>query len=190
MLKTLSVNLQRSIKSVKLLENYNVNIELPAVEQMAAAEKTEQNKLAAELEVQRRLYDDTNRTLKALVAKLNNFYEEVFAGHKEQIARLSVEIARKVLMQKVKDGDYEIESIVKEVLSNAPSRQDVVIYVNPEDLAACQKVQDDDTFEDIKFSADSNIERAECRLESPKGIIKSLINEHLEQIEKTLTKTD
>ncbi len=123
--------------------------------------------------------------------KVNEFQENLFKEHKEEIAKLSVEIARKILVQKVQEGDYEIESIVKEALKNAPTHQDVVVHLNPEDLVQCQKLQRDDatgTLAGIKFVSDPNIGRAECLLETPKGIIESLIDEHLERIGKALEK--
>jgi flagellar biosynthesis/type III secretory pathway protein FliH len=129
------------------------------------------------------------QALNSIIAKLNQFCDTLFAEHKEEIAKLSVEIARKVLMQKVQDGDYEIESIVKEALKNAPTRQDVVVHLNPEDHILCQKAQQDEpngALAGIKFISDPNIGRAECMLETPKGIIESLIDGHLERIGKAL----
>ena len=131
----------------------------------------------------------TCQTLKALTDKLNQFYDKLFAEHKEEIARLSVEIARKILGQQVQNGDYEIESIIKEALTNAPTRQDVVVHLNPEDHVLCQKAQQDEpngALEGIKLISDPNIGRAECLLETPKGIVESLIDEHLERIGKAL----
>ena len=127
------------------------------------------------------------------MTKLNHFYETVFAEQKEEITKLSMEIARKVLMQKVEDGDYKIESIIKEALNNAPTHQDVVVHLNPEDLADCQKVlgeNPDSDLSNVKFVSDSKIGRAECLLESPKGIVESLINEHLDRISKALKKAE
>jgi len=189
MLKTVLVNLERPIKSAEVLDNYGSNVELSAAEQTALS-KAEQKRLLDELEAQKRLYEDANRILEAVTSKLNQFCDELFAGHKDQIAGLSVEIARKVLMRKVEDGDYQIESIIKEVLINSPTQQDITIYLNPEDLEACRRAGGDEDFAGVKFAADATIKRAECRLQSPKGIIKSLIDEHLEQIEKTLKKTE
>jgi flagellar biosynthesis/type III secretory pathway protein FliH len=133
------------------------------------------------------------RTLNAVVARLNQFCDTLFAEHKEEIAKLSVEIARKILLQKVQDGDYEIEGIVKEALNNAPTHQDVVVHLNPEDHLVCQKAQQDEPNGDlagIKFVSDQNIGRAECLLETPKGIIESLIEEHLERIANALKKAE
>lgn len=127
--------------------------------------------------------------LKILIEKLNQFYDKLFVEHKEEIAKLSVEIARKVLSRQVQDGDYEIESIIKEALENAPTRQDVVVHLNPEDHTVLQKARQDEPDCDlagIKFVSDPNIGRAECLLETPKGTVASLIDEHLERIGNAL----
>ena len=187
MSRTLTVHLERPIISAGILDGYNSNAKSSVTDGMNPTVNVEQTT------AQKNLYSDLCRTLEGLVAKVNRFYDEIFAGQKEEIAKLSVEIARKILMQKVRDGDYEIESIVKEALKNAPTHDSLVVHLNPEDLAACQKAQEDDangTLDGIKLVADANIGRAECVLESDKGVIKSLIDEHLEQIEKALKKTE
>ena len=131
--------------------------------------------------------------LQSLADKLNQFYDKIFVEHKEQIAKLSVEIARKILAQKVQEGDYQIESIVKESIKNSPTRQNMVVHLNPEDLAAYEKLQQDEgsgSLAGIEFIGDPNIGRAECLVESAKGTIESLINEHLERIGKALAKVE
>lgn len=147
--------------------------------------------LEQQLDAQKAAFLQVNQMLQGIVGKLNEFCEGAFAAHKDEIARLSVEIARKILVQKVENGDYEIESIVKEALSNAPARQDVVAHLNPEDLSIYQKLRKDEPGEDltgVKFVPDANIGRAECLLETPKGIIESLIDQHLEQVGNALKK--
>jgi len=189
---TFALNLAKPIKSVSILDGYSSNAQSSVINNMDSAVNTEQAELIEDLKAQKRLFSDTCRTVQCVAAKLNQVYDEIFTEHKEEIAKLSVEIARKILMQKIQDGDYEIESIVKETLKNAPAHQDLIVYLNPEDLAVCQKAQADNDSESlvgIKFVADPNIGRAECVLESQKGIIRSLIDEHLDQIEKALKKT-
>ncbi len=143
--------------------------------------------------MQKATFSQVCRALKSLVDKLNKFYDEVFAGHKEEIAKLSVEIARKILLQQVQEGNYEIESIVKEAIKNSPTHQDIVANLNPEDLAQLQALQKEDAtgdFAGVKFVSDPNIGKAECRLETPKGVIESLIDEQLERIGNALKKTE
>jgi len=193
---TFTVNLARPITSVKILDpcsHPSVAGGTFSSERDAAAVDAPQIKLMQDSDNEKAGVTQLCRTLKGLVDKLNQFYDKVFSEHREEIARLSVEIARKVLVQKVQQGDYEIESIVKEVLKNAPTRQDVVVHLNPEDLVQCQKVQQEDStgaLSGIKFVADPKIGRAQCLLETPKGIIESVIDEHLEQIGKALEKAE
>ena len=124
----------------------------------------------------------TVAALKAAAAKLNEFLERMVTGHREAIARLSVEIARKILVQKVSDKDYEIASIVTEALKNAPSHQDIVVHLNPEDLGRFQDLKETETvFAGVKFAADGKVGCAECVVETPKGIVESVIEGHLER---------
>jgi flagellar biosynthesis/type III secretory pathway protein FliH len=186
MSQTLTVHLEKAIASVRILgdsgphpcEGENEGSGQPPIRDLQA-EKTG--------------FSQTCRTLNAVIARLNQFCDTLFAEHKEEIAKLSVEIARKILLQKVQDGDYEIEAIVKEALNNAPTREDVVVHLNPEDHLLCRKAQQDEPNGDlagIKFVPDQNIGRAECLLETPKGIIESLIEEHLERIANALKKAE
>ena len=196
MSQTLTVHLAKPITSVRILDHHlqpaGRNGSFGSEENRSAAE-TQQAKLVEDLERQKAEAVQVCRILRELIEKLNQFCDKLFAEHKEEIDKLSVEIAKKILVQKVEEGDYEIESIVKEALKNAPTRQDVVVHLNPEDLVQCQKAQQDKqggALTGIKFVSDPNIGRAECLLETGKGIVKSLIDEHLERIGKALKKAE
>ncbi|MFZ2149373.1 MAG: FliH/SctL family protein [Sedimentisphaerales bacterium] len=186
MSQTLTIHLERPIASAKIMDD---SAGLGGVNSKANAEQI----LIQDSKAQKSAFSQACQALNAVAARLNECYEKVFVEHKEEIAKLSVEIARKILMQKVEDGAYEIESIVKEALNNAPTRQDIVVHLNPEDFAQCRKAQQDEAegvLAGIKFVSDPKIGRAECLLESPKGIIESLINEHLEKVGKALKKAE
>lgn len=190
MSQTITLQLERPIRTVRISDNTGSG-RSPGLKKASSLTDVEQTGSPQALDIQRGEYSDVCRILKVLVDKLNQFHDKIFAEHKEEIAKFSVEIARKILVQKVEDGNYEIESIVKEALSNSPTRQDVVVHLNPKDLAKCRKLQESDESGDlsgVKFVADSNIERAECLLESPKGIIESAIDEQLERIAEALKK--
>jgi len=194
MSQTIAVHFDKPIVSAKVLDG-NANGVGSRLSDRAggySGANTEQI-LMQDLEAQKAAFSQACQTLNGVIAKLNQFCDKVYVEHKEEIAKLSVEIARKILMQKVEDGNYEIESIVKEALKNAQGHQDVVVHLNPEDLAKCQKAQQDEpsgVLAGIKLVSDPNIGRAECVLESPEGIIKSLIGENLERIGKALKKAE
>lgn len=182
---SITVNLSRPVASVKVWdgdpesvggEQANSQVDAPTVP-------------SPELEAQKTMFSQASQALNDAAVKLNEFYDKVFADHAESVAKLSVEIARKILMQKVENGDYQIESIIKKAIENAPVRHDVVVHLNPEDYAQSRDVlqnEQDGTFIGIQFVSDPKIERAECLLETPKGIVKSLIAENLERIGQAL----
>ena len=202
---TLTINVAKPVTSVEILDNYRACPPCNTPQNdphdgastssghsgLNSAEETQQHKFVMDAEKQKAESAHLCQTLNCLVDKLNQFYDEVLARHKVEISKLSAEIARKILMHKVQKGDYEIESIVTEVLEHAPTRQAVVVHLNPADLGHCQKLQRDDptgAFAEIQFVSDPNIGRAECLLETPKGIIKSFIEEHMERISQALEK--
>jgi flagellar assembly protein FliH len=142
-----------------------------------------------ELEIQKQRYEQATQVIEAAAEKLHRVYEKMIVEHRQAIAKLAVEIARKILAQKVKDGDYQIESIIQEALNNSPTRQNVVVRLNPQDLARCQQMQQGDgAFASVKLVADPDIGPAQCVIDTPKGKVESLIDEHLEQVARALAK--
>jgi len=133
------------------------------------------------------------RLVKNIAEKLNGVYEETIARSRSDIARLAVEIARKILMRETDNGHYAIQALVEEALKCAPTRQDIVVRVNPQDLPSCQRLQQDDPngpLVGLEFVADWSIARADCLVETPKGIVKSFIEERLARIGEALTQVE
>jgi len=178
MTQTVTIRVEKPVTSATLLDE--AGQEAPTTPPEAAGlQETEKENLAT-----------VCRALQEAVNKINRSQENIFDGYKGQIVKLSVEIARKILAQKIAKGDYEIESIIQEALKNAPTRQQVVVRLNPDDLAQLRKARQGGTAGDIEFVADVSIGRAQCVVETPKGIIESLIDEHLEQIGEMLKKVE
>jgi flagellar biosynthesis/type III secretory pathway protein FliH len=194
MSEQLSIILSKPIKSVNILDYQQKPIEPDSnhITSETVLKQTDSSNdfiRKQDMEHQKSELSQVCQTLQCVTEKLQNFYDKIFMEHQEQIARLSVEIARKILSQKVEKGDYEIETLIKEVLSKSPTRHDIDIHLNPEDLTNLQNtLQDKPLFAGIIFTSNPNVGRAECFLKSPKGNIESSINEHLEQIYEVLKK--
>lgn len=177
MSQTITIQLERPIGSANLFGSPAQNIKAGSTSVGSAAGNENMTRLC--------------QVLQSASDKVNEFQDVMFKGHKEQIAKLSVEIAKKILVREIKNGNYDIEAIVSKTLNSAPTRRDLVVYLNPEDLGKLQKVQKDGgSLSGIAFAEDANIGKAECRLESPKGRIASLIDDQLIRIEEALTKVE
>jgi flagellar biosynthesis/type III secretory pathway protein FliH len=152
-------------------------------------EEENEASLTVNLEKQKQQYDRALQSLESAAEKMHTVYEKMIVEHRQAIAKLAVEIARKILAQKVKDGDYQIESIIQEALNNAPAHQDVVVRLNPADYARCQQMpKSDGALASVKLIADSKIGAAECVIETPRGKVESLIDDHLEHVARALSK--
>jgi flagellar assembly protein FliH len=175
----LTLKLAMPIDSIKVTESQG----------MAVEPGTSPADLQGELEIQKQRYEQAMQVLEAAAEKLHRVYEKMIVEHRQGIAKLAVDIARKILAQKVKDGDYQIESIIQEALNNSPTRQNVVVRLNPQDIAQCQQMQQGDgVFASVKLVADPDIGPAQCVIDTPKGKVEALIEEHLEQVSRALTK--
>ncbi len=184
---TPTIKVPRTIRTINIVETGSAVMEPPALEPVweGDIETSPQNNSVT----QKLRYDKALQALEAAAGKLCLVYEKMIIEHRQAIAKLSIEIARKILTQKVKDGDYKIESIVQEAINNAPARQNVVVRLNPQDFAKCQQMQQgDSTLASVKLVADPMIGAAECVVETPKGKVESLIDGHLEQVARALNK--
>ena len=182
-----TIKLQRPIGSINIVESRSAVMEPPSLE--SYSEGNIETAMQPYLETQKLQYGRALEAIEAAAKKLQFAYERMIVEHRQAIAKLSIEIARKILSQKVKDGDYQIESIVQEALNNAPARQNILVRLNPQDLAKCQQMQQgDNMLASVKLVADSGIGPAECVVETPKGKVESLIEGHLEQVARALSK--
>ncbi len=132
-------------------------------------------------------------TVHSMADGLRKLHEETLASNRVEIARLSVEIARKILQGKIGKGDYEIQAIVEEALKQAPARQHIVVHLNPEDLPRCQHLQQEvpqGPLAELELVADWNIGRGECLVETPKGMVRSFVEEHLDRIREAMERAE
>ena len=183
-----TVKLAKPIESLKVIQTPTIVIDVPSTGSGLQGEPYLSE--LEELESQKQQYAQLLQTVETIAARLQAVYERAVIEHRQGIAKLAVEIARKILAQKVKDGDYQIESIITEALNNAPTRQDIVVRLNQQDFARCQQMQQqgEPGLAGVKLVADSGIGPAQCVVDTPKGKVELLIDEHLEQVARALIK--
>ena len=120
--------------------------------------------------------------------RLDTLRAELVRQAEQQLVDLALDIARKVLMQEIQAGRYEIDPIVTEALRHVPARQVVVAHLHPDDWARCQRASDGsgDGAGTVRFVADASVPRAACVLETPQGVVQSVVEDHLERIAEDL----
>jgi len=178
MAQSVIVNIATPIGSVGTVDNIASIQSGPGEAEKVESVEQEKEKLA-----------HLGKALEAAAVKLQQFQEEIFSSHREQIVRLSVEIAGRILLKEIADGNYEIEKIIQEALKSAPAQEDIVVRLNPGDLAQLQKVIEDkggDGLDNIKFVPDANIGPSQCVVQTDKGMIEYFIEEHLKQVGEAL----
>jgi len=198
--ETLTVNLARPITGLRVVDATGHDVptgngpEAPGAgggaERLVAAQSENLRRLQ-ELEEQEGNLAQLCETIDGIATKLNAYHQETIAQSRSDIAKLAVEIARKILKWKMNEGDYDIQAVVEEALKQAPTRQNLVVRVNPEDLPQCQQLQrqqPDSQFAELDLVADWSVARADCLIETPKGIVRSFVEEHLERIAEALAK--
>ncbi|MFA5423434.1 MAG: FliH/SctL family protein [Phycisphaerae bacterium] len=162
-----------------------------AVQQNCDAQYASQED-AARLQVQKAQLAQTCSNLRNIVETLAGMESVLFSRYKDEIINLAVEISRKVLAHRIEQDDYKIADVIKQALEDSPVQNEIVIRLNPKDYAQVEKLSKDgslDFAKGVTFVSDAAISPAQCLLETPKGIVESFIDEHLEKISAALKKT-
>jgi flagellar biosynthesis/type III secretory pathway protein FliH len=165
---------------VCVLDNYSKEESLKNREAEQVKQKAQQDKLDIE---------ENCRLSKSIASGLQKSATEIVRQYKEQVVGLAVKIAEKIIAANVKEENYNLASIITETLNYAPQGQEIVVLLNSEDLqriSALQQQGDLWEFPGVQFKADPHLQRAECKVETPKGTVNYIIKEHLERINKAL----
>ena len=177
---TLTINLETPIEKVNMVDASATVTDTECTDQIQAES----------LDAERAQLTGICSTLDEAAAQVKQFHKELFSVHGEQIAKLSISIAEKILLHEIEEGRHEIEKIIQEALKNAPSQNNVVVKVNQSDIELYQKTVKEtgkDVLANVELVADANIGPGQCVVETDKGVIEYFIEQHLQQIGKALT---
>ncbi len=180
-----TVKLDRPVQSATVLNSRSAN-------GTDASALSPQEQALEQMQGQKAELNELCTNLKSIIETLAGMQSELFRRHKDDIVNLAVEIARKVLTHRIEQEDYKIQDVIKQTLGDAPTQKDIVIRLNPKDYTRIEQLTKADEIDFAKgatFVADAGIGPAQCLLETPKGIVESFIDEHLDRISEVLKKT-
>jgi flagellar biosynthesis/type III secretory pathway protein FliH len=123
------------------------------------------------------------KMLESAASQLNQARSQLVADAEEQLLELAIGLASKAMMQEIQAGRHQIEPLLKEAILRVGGRQDVVVYLHPEDLAQCLTA-DGQTLElaNVKFQADEVVRRGQCLVETSQGAMISSYTDRLEDL--------
>jgi flagellar assembly protein FliH len=154
-----------------------------------AASMTQQGLGPEQIQNQKDRLNDLLSDFENIVETISAMQSELFRRHKDDIINLAVEISRKILAHRVEQDDYKIQDVIRQALDDTPTQKDIVIRLNPKDYAQIEqltKSSEKDFAKGATFVADASIAPAQCLLETPKGIVESFIDGHLDRISEAL----
>ena len=187
-----TLRLEGVLQDVRVAESRAADRQEPTQEQQAA--QIQQQQAAGRQE------QELGRAIEAMEQAGRQFADvqaEFFRAAEEQLLDLAVEIARKILAQEIDAGKYKIDPIVTEALAGVGSRHDVVVRLNPADLAQCESAglsggrDDQDSGSGaVRYVADVGVSRAECVIETAQGVVTSSVEHQLAEIGQALKSTE
>jgi flagellar biosynthesis/type III secretory pathway protein FliH len=190
--ETLRINLARGVSGVSQIANFGLQFANARrdPDPQTAIIHSPSDTLATER--QEKELAQLCETIGTLAGKLDRLYEQTVVHSRGDIAKLAVEIARKIVMCEIPRGGYDIQAIIEEALKGVPTHQDLVVRVNPQDAPLCEQLRSehpDGEFAKLQFVPDWSIARANCLIETPKGVVRSFVEEGLERIREALEKS-
>ena len=107
----------------------------------------------------------------------------------EHIAALAVAVARHVLTREVTADATHVRALVAEALSQYPLDSQIVVRLNPDDIAACNTVVVTDNAgraADVRWTADPQVVRGGCLVEGRERVIDGRIDTLLERLYRSI----
>ncbi len=122
--------------------------------------------------------------------EIREIREKVWRDTEQDLLRLSVRLAEKILGREIRNDDHAIASIVSTALQNARGLEKLTIRVNPHDLPVVE--QELENFKTsgrrafLNFAADPRVSSGGCLIESEVGTIDAQLETQLRVLERAL----
>jgi flagellar assembly protein FliH len=134
---------------------------------------------------------DTIKHLTNLTNNIKSEFEDLKYCTDQEVLKLSVTIAEKILKREVKLDDKTIISQVNDCIKKIIGVENIIIFVNPEDERILKSFKSDfyhnfESLKDITIQGHERIDRGSCRIESNMGNVDARFGTQMKIIEDTL----
>jgi len=137
-------------------------------------------------------YEEGIGSLNELILQFRESRRKMLEESRDEILRLSVKIAGKILGRELEANDSAFTDVVARAMRNARGGERIQIRVNPSDMKKLKKerkrlLDELGQGKDLDFTEDPDVSAGGCVIESDLGIIDATLETQLKVIEKALT---
>lgn len=117
--------------------------------------------------------------------------ENYFAGLEDQMLDLTLQIARKVVKDEVKQNPEVVRNVIRDALRRVHGFGMVRIKVHPHDLSAARAARTTflnivEGIQGIEITEDRRVEQGSCVIETEHGMIDARLSVQMEEVERVL----
>ena len=176
-----SKNQLASEKTIQITDSHIKKREQDAYENgYAAGGKAQSKDIAAKLEV-----------LAAVTKTIPQIKKDILEKGEEQMVRLAIAIAEKILQQEVSTRKEMILGVLKGALKNIVETEGIKIHLNPQDFRYMMEVKKDflqsfDGIRNMLFEEDSSIKRGGAIVETMFGEVDARLESQLKEIKTAM----
>ncbi len=196
MAHALTVKINKKFQKIDVIDPSSLKEELDQMQQrrVSLEEKREDaqvkyQRLSQELEEEKEKLKSLSSAISNALTDMDKLHQYAIAQHKQEIVRLSIEIARKIMLKQIELKDYNIADIIEKTLERSPDRQNILIFVSPEDYEFCSnfiKENKDHPIARLNINSSPDVPNGQCKVDTSKGVIEYFIDEHLSRISDVL----
>ncbi len=164
--------------------------ELPTTQTSILATEVEDER--ALLRTQQKLFAEAVRELRHATKLLEQRLEGLVHEFQEATVELAHTISAKLIFEEVDEGRFPIANLVHEVVARLDMTANAIVRLHPDDLSLIQESQligDPDGEHSVRFVADSNLARGDCKAKSGEISVVYELRRQIEEMRRLLLST-
>jgi len=131
------------------------------------------------------------RALRGASETIHNMREKVLRESEDELIKLVMLVARKVIIREVSQDRCILADVVKNALAGLSAREELTVRINPDDYALLNSGREEClkkelVSERLQLKADSTVASGFCQIDAAMGTIDAGLNAQLEAIYRNL----
>lgn len=142
------------------------------------------------LALEKRKMEEVRKQIEEMLVGLRDLKPRIYAETEEELLKLAILVARKVIGEEIKNNSGIIGNTIKHAMKFLSDKRKVRIILNPDDMDEVKKLLPDISAitkgGHFQLSEDKAVSRGGCILETGFGRINACIEDQLDNVEKEI----